>query len=48
MSGVARPTLTRTATDWPDSILLSSKRVVRKDFQEKENGPAEKGGIQKL
>ena len=42
MSGVARPALTRIATDWPDSILSSSKRMVPKDFQEKENGPAEK------
>ena len=47
MSGMARPTLTRIATDSPDSILLSSKRMVPKDLQEKENGPAEKGRIQK-
>ena len=42
MSGMARPTLTRIATDSPDFILLSSKRMVPKDLQEKENGPAEK------
>ncbi len=48
MSGMARSTVTRTATDLPDSIVLSSKRMAPKDLKKKENGPAEKGRIQKL